>query len=402
MNARSLIIAACLAVVCSMGSAMAATCPAEPPSRLTPTEVGRFYSDNRSIAAGSKDVQVGTAGAPARYARFLLRAGNPAATNWVLSIRNSDDELLESFGHAQFASKPERWTRRLELAGAGTVLKLSLDLLTPGQSPDLEIIKIVSMAKSALRTYYSAADLNKPKWSAIAKASPADRRLAESVGILFGNLSDKTWCCSGVVIGENLLLTNWHCGSYTDVPADKWSSPEICPNTIINLGWLAYPEEQPAGTRISDREFVCEEVLLKDEKLDFAVLKIRSLLGNDTARPIAIRTDPLTPLQSVSLIHHPACLPKQLTEGCQVNRTEHPGWTDTSKKTELLHSCESDRGSSGAALVDGQGKLVGLHHLGYETINNNCDYQNKAVRIGEILEALKRDERVRAIMNLRQ
>jgi len=275
-------------------------------------------------------------------------------------------------------------------------LRMELDARFSNNIPQLRILKIVSMPAAATKTYYSASDPKAPRWSPIASASSGDRKHAESVGMLIGNSNDKTWCCSGVVIAENLLLTNWHCGSYTESSDDKWS-PEACRNMVINLAWDQYGNQDQ---KIHDREFVCDAVLATDQDLDIAVIKIRSLLGHETARPIKIRTKPLDNNEALSLIHHPACLPKQLTStSCQVDSKSYRGWRNAAAKTEILHSCDTEGGSSGAPILDEAGNLVALHHLGYETPPGGvCDYQNKGVKIGPILEFLMGKDDIRQLL----
>jgi hypothetical protein len=120
----------------------------------------------------------------------LIQAKNPQAAGWVLSIRDSNNELLESFGQEQFSSHALRWTRRLDVLGPALVMELNTRF--ENNDPQLRILKIVSMPAGATKTYYSAADPNDPRWSSVAGASTGYRKLAESVGMLVGNSNDKT------------------------------------------------------------------------------------------------------------------------------------------------------------------------------------------------------------------
>jgi V8-like Glu-specific endopeptidase len=241
------------------------------------------------------------------------------------------------------------------------------------------------MPKDATHTYYSYSG-DKPKWSPLRHAGSAARIIGDSVGFILGNAGTVAWCCSGVVIAENILLTNWHCGD-SKRTGEMWTS-EICHSTIVNLAWDEYPDT-PGAQALRDREFLCEEVLSVDKFLDIAILKIAPLNGADTARPIPIRPGQLTDAETIDLIHHPGCEPKRVSASCQVNAINYANWQDPSRKTDLLHSCDSEAGSSGAGVFDKSGKLVALHHMGYQKKEGVCDYQNKAVSINEILQFVK-------------
>jgi len=82
-----------------------------------------------------------------------------------------------------------------------------------------------------------------------------------------------------------------------------------------------------------------------------------------------------------------------------VNEESYPGWRNAAAKTEILHSCDTEGGSSGAPVFDEEGNLAALHHLGYETPpGGKCDYQNKAVKILDILGFLRKNRDVRPLL----
>ncbi len=350
------------------------------------TEFGLFASNSQPLLATGNEVviQAAPAGQDVRYVRLLLTVADLNARGWVLSLRNQNRTLLESFGADQFTAGATRWTRRLD-APRG-VLYATVEVEKNGSDPKLVVAKTQYMPKEAKHPYYSFSGAE-PSWTPLVAASPDKRIVGDSVGLLLGNFDRQSWCCSGVVIAENVLLTNWHCGGASQ--NQKMWTKDVCRNTIVNLAWDAYPDSAVAGT-VRDREFVCTEVLDSNEPLDIAVLKIRSLNGNDTARPTRIRTTALQAAETVNFIHHPACEPKQITTAsCQINVIAYPNWRGLGS-TDVLHSCDSEGGSSGGGIFDMSGDLVALHHLGYQRKDNgDCDYQNKAVAIVDILTYLR-------------
>ena len=94
------------------------------------------------------------------------------------------------------------------------------------------------MPDRAKNPYYSIQTAGQPRYQDLfSSPSGATRVLGDAVGMVMASHGQVSWCCSGVVVGENLLLTNWHCGAPGGVAdSDVWSD-EVCADTLVDLSW---------------------------------------------------------------------------------------------------------------------------------------------------------------------
>lgn len=61
-----------------------------------------------------------------------------------------------------------------------------------------------------------------------------------------------------------------------------------------------------------------------------------------------------------------------------------------SPDVEFTHLCDTERSSSGGAIFNYEGELVGIHHRGFQSIAGaSCDHLNKAIRIDRILKLIE-------------
>ena len=271
------------------------------------------------------------------------------------------------------------------------VLSLEVDDQDDLQGFFIDLPAADAMPEKADKPYYSTKG-SKPDWqelfsSDLNSVPPKVRSWGDSVGMLTsftGSSVDgyKTWCCSGVVIAtepKTLFLTNFHCGGPKEWGESLWSD-DICSNTIVDMSW---------DNDAVSMEYVCKHVVKVDPQLDAAVLEIvPKMLGASAAKPVRVRTSPVGADETLLMIHHPQCLPKQISQGCMAGQAL-PNWKNSALTTDFSHRCDSEGGSSGAPLFDKEGHLVGLHHLGYaEASPDKCDNVNKAVSIPSLLEFL--------------
>jgi V8-like Glu-specific endopeptidase len=75
-----------------------------------------------------------------------------------------------------------------------------------------------------------------------------------------------------------------------------------------------------------------------------------------------------------------------------VSDVQRAGWRNRAVSSEFTHLCDTEAGSSGAPVLNGQNELVGLHHLGFDYDMQRCEYldrENKAVSIAAILDFIR-------------
>lgn len=336
------------------------------------TEIGRVVQVGAILDAGNLnqktfDHDVGEL----RYFRALLTVRAGPAAKWHLTIRDAFLRPIETFSATGTRPGANFWTRRLD--GKSVV---SFDLQAD-QGVEIELRQVIVMPDKAERPYYSLQKQGVYRFIPLADAETSRRKLGDSVGMLMSSWAGRSWCCSGVVVGENKLLTNWHCGSpdRTLPPESVWND-DICANTIIDMSWDGDAQ---------DREYVCKKVLEKDEHKDYAILEITPRNGKDALRPPEVRAASVAANEQVIIVHHPACRTKQVSLSCNVVQSTHPGWRGQGTP-DFTHNCDTEAGSSGAAVFDLQNRLVGIHHLQFEKRNGVCDKVNKGVRIEEIIK----------------
>lgn len=340
-------------------------------------------------------------GQQAASMRLLLGARNLGAKPWSLAIRDQDGHLVAQVERSDFASADAVvWTGRL----AGPKVSVSLRGADADTRLEVRGASVGRPTDSGLWAFSISGTT--PNWNSLyptakdrATHSPPtlkQREAGEAVGIMVDNTlapvdvgargSRQSWCCSGVMIGRDLFLTNWHCAG----PGGVWNG-EVIGNAIIDLAW----EQGPIR-----RQFSVVGVVDKDETLDYAILRIRPASGADGAirstYPVSISTAPIGDADQIMMIHHAQCQPKLLSTNCRVQSANRSPWTDpkglTHQQTEITHDCDTEPGASGAPVFNLQGELIALHHLGHQTSGTNAcpiDNVNKAVKISAIVDHVK-------------
>lgn len=341
-----------------------------------------------------------------RYAMLRLRMSGERQGQWLLTIRDENFKVLAIFGPNDFPKgangAPDGvWTGRLEAADVyfdlfvadkqGSDVNITVDeaLMMPA---DIEKDKARYSWKGSAPTYVSLYDSHLQLGD---DAKQKVRRLGDRVGFVIGMARPEpgktmSWCCSGIMLTDDLFLTNWHCGGWSDGFQEKsvWSQ-DVCNTTFLDLSW---DEDQ------ASREYGCRAVIatMHQKELDYTLIRVTPLGGEKTrsvGRPVSITTNPVTLGDEVRIIHHAECKRKQVSIDCHVTNAARPGrmpGAGVAELTDFAHDCDTEGGSSGAPVFGVDGALVGLHRAGHESSQSNqCDYQNKAVHIRRILEDIK-------------
>jgi hypothetical protein len=185
--------------------------------------------------------------------------------------------------------------------------------------------------------------------------------------------------CTGFLISESLMLTNFHCIS-TDSEAA---------NARADFGF------DRGGAALKTFRLEKLEVINSDTTFDYVVARVSKSPGKIYDH-IATTSVDLVSFQGLSrqllLIEHPAGGPKMVSiQGCVVVNDKVPG-VDPQTPSDFGHHCDTLGGSSGSPVFDRDTKkLVGLHHAGYpEGAKPDDSLENQAVYIGFILKDIKK------------
>jgi hypothetical protein len=337
---------------------------------------------------------------PARYLRAHLEVEDGLDGAWYLTVRDAQHRAIEVLTPADFRPSARRWTGRIP----GNVVRFDLrprDASAATARVRLVVGEYIAMPASAARAYYSLQVDNQPSYRAlfpeegqVAEPDSALRVLGDSVAFVMGSRGRESWCCSGVVVAEDLLLTNWHCGGPPQGPPELQWNADICKDLLLDLSW--------DGDALS-REFGCREVVARDRERDYALLRIAPLATGGRARPAPLRQTAPAGNEPLTVIHHPVCLPKRISDGCFVGRSAYKAWVGPLADVDFTHKCDTESGSSGSAVLDAQGRVVGLHHKGFADSDDAEAKQgrfNTAVRVDQILDHLRatRPEVVRELL----
>ncbi len=346
-----------------------------------------------SVVAGQQDFKIVAI-------RVLIGVTAGTSVDWNLVFRDLNYRPLASFAGKDFLDhdgklKNERWTGQLE----GD--RVMVELESRGQ-PDVRIDVFSAVAfphNSADVKFFSIVNPSSPWKELYEEYAPPDalpdiKRAGDSVGLIMGSdvgavpNSLQSWCCSGVLVSPDIMLTNWHCGGSQLLnmqDANYWRS-SVCQNTLIDLGWA-----KGAVRRL----YSCVKVLASDPNLDFALLRIAPVVGQGemVGTPIAARFSKKTLVagEQLFIIHHAKCAEKLVSPKCSVKSASYPSWRAAPAGSEFSHDCNSEPGASGAPVFDNHGDLIGLHHLGQKR-SATCEPEddiNKAISLAAIVQFLK-------------
>ena len=309
-----------------------------------------------------------------RYIRVRVEMNSVPACAWYLSVRDEQYRLIQTLTEIDIGQAGVSWTRRVP----GGQALFDLQPCADGRQPVVRFDSYVWMPKVIAkdRPYYSWQGPTAAYGDMVA-ADTSVRRLGDFVGFLIGSWDRQVWVCSGVAIAPELFLTNWHCGGPRTFPSNGYWNDTLRRDLIIDLSW--------DGDLIS-REYSVASVVTASEPLDYALLRMRSIEGSGRMRPVPLSSTPVSANDELVVVHHAEGLPKQVTRQCTVASAAHKGWRNQAVLSDFTHLCDTESGSSGGAVFNAQGKLVGLHHLGFE-YDSQCrhDGLNKALHISQVL-----------------
>ncbi len=192
------------------------------------------------------------------------------------------------------------------------------------------------------------------------------RRLTRAVGRLDLLIDDDgeqfMTSCTGTIVNDGAaVLTASHC-----IPG---FDGDVIEASIL----LDYFDADSDTIRLN----VGVEPLANDTGLDFSLVPLLDPVPADVL-PVSIARADVLPGERLTMVHHPAGLPKKLTQyGCRATST-------LTAETNLRHRCDTLPGSSGAPILNANREIVGTHHTGGMTGDDPGSF-NAGTRVVSIL-----------------
>lgn len=334
---------------------------------------GRNYALGEKLHRGTK------------YLRFSIKSNDKlTGEQWKLVIRDTEQRVIQILEPADFPkSETVVWTTRIYGS------KANFEFESNNKELFLIVSEFIAMPKETSISYYSVQKPGVPSYSdlysndkekTVSDIDGKYKRRGNSVGLLMSSYGTQSWTCSGVVVGDDLFLTNWHCGAPSSID-EPWFQG-ICDSSLIDLSW--------DNDDIS-RDYQCVKTVAKSKELDFALLKVKPLRDARTP-PAVLITGKSAEIDNITIIHHPEGDPKKISMNCSVVNVESDSPMDAAVDThDFEHNCDTAVGSSGAPVFNSSGALIGLHHLGFALNDDKteCDNLNKAVWMEEIVNDIK-------------
>jgi V8-like Glu-specific endopeptidase len=304
-----------------------------------------------------------------KYLRLYFSSVNDDTNeDYTIFIKDRRGKVVESYQKRRLASLNAFWTRivtgdvaRVEVVGARPPLGLSFKLAAVAMHSNSGSTDSIFYPddREKLRDY-----TNREPRDYFAPLLAAARAVAKISFVEAGLLKS----CTGFLISEQELLTNYHCVRTTD----------MCKTAVAIFGYEYVGRDLNEG-----EQFNCVGIVEGKTKkdLDLAVLRLESNPGATWGH---LRFSNRSPNQGeyLFMIHHPAGEDKQITRvDCNVLVAVADGYTP---QTDFGHRCDTLEGSSGSPILDKDFKVLGVHHLGFDGIDPNWKDRSRAIRADKI------------------
>ena len=191
--------------------------------------------------------------------------------------------------------------------------------------------------------------------------SSAIYQLGRKVAHLQFKINGASFCCSGFLVGPDLLLTNHHC-FFEELKHGGQQYPLKAYRVYMDYYSDDWEGEVSAGVK---------QLLNSSRILDYALFQLDKPLGDTYGW---LNLDPITRLQrgsKVMIIQHPDCRSKEIV------RTNS---SVTQVFADMIHyQADTEGGSSGSPVFDANShKVIALHHVGIR------GYANEGVLMKQI------------------
>ncbi len=178
--------------------------------------------------------------------------------------------------------------------------------------------------------------------------------------------------CTGFLISNKFLMTNYHCVS----------------NSNMAMGVTAN-FSQVSGDVFQDK-YSCETFIYGNDRLDFSILECEEKPGERFGF-LVLGNEDLDLFEKVYLIQYNCNYFENAN--CDFSKKISYGRIIKIQRDEIFNTTDSLMGSSGSPLIDlNSQKVIGIHHSGKATRNNQRGPYNMASPSKEIIQDLLKNQ----------
>ncbi len=164
--------------------------------------------------------------------------------------------------------------------------------------------------------------------------------------------------CTATHIGNGIAITAGHCFTKENLEEKKEKVP--CSAGEHDVRWGVNYDDGEGYMRSHCTEILAIE---KNKRKDYAIFRVSPVPDYkiDVATDYKVSVD-----DEISIFSHPRRRPLEWSNWCKVE-----GFLERSAKNQFYYSCDTEGGSSGAAVLNKNNEVIGIHNFYNGMLNRN-------------------------------